>query len=200
MVKHKKKTTSTMKKKKSVYVPRLVNIPNYPPLYTKNNQGEGNCFFHALQKGLENLGVTSLNEEDIRENLAAWFQLETNQMQMEAHIGGPPSSFIAHLRDTGLYTPAVGWEFYLAGKNWGWWGEHVRRRGTWVGALEAPIINQMMDIAGLDVVVNIFDQRYGKVWGNEHNGTKQVIMLYLSPGHFELLEEAPTSSPDNMQL
>ena len=59
-------------------------IPNYPPMYTKYNPGEGNCFFYALQQGLEKLGITFLNEEDIRENLAAWFQVETNQMQMEA--------------------------------------------------------------------------------------------------------------------
>ena len=175
------------------YVPKLVVIPNYPPMYTKYNPGEGNCFFYALQQGLEKLGITFLNEEDIRENLAAWFQVETNQMQMEAHIGGPPSSFIGQLQDTGLYTPAVGWESYLAGKSWGWWGEHVRQRGTWVGALEVPIINQMMDNAGLDVVVNIYDERYGRIWGNENNGTKLIIMLYLSPGHFELLQEEPSS-------
>ena len=198
--KHKKKTKSMKKKKKSVYVPRLVEIPGHPPMFTRYNRGEGNCFFHALQQGLEKLGVTFLNEGDIRENLAAWFQVETNQVQMEAHIGGPPSSFIGQLQDTGLYTPAVGWESYLAGKNWGWWGEHVRRRGTWVGALEVPIINQMMDNAGLNVVVNIFDQRYGRLFGNENNGTKQVIMLYLSPGHFELLEEAPSSSLDNVRI
>ena len=198
--KHKKKTKPTKKKKKKVYVPRLVQIPNHPPMYTRYNRGEGNCFFHALQQGLEKLGVTFLNEGDIRENLAAWFQVEANQIQFEAHIGGPPSSFIGHLRDTGLNTPAVGWESYLAGKNWGWWGEHVRRRGTWVGALEAPIINKMMDNAGLNVVVNIFDQRYGRLWGDENNGTKQVIMLYLSPGNFELLEEALSSSRDNIQI
>jgi len=183
-----------------INVPKLVVIPNYPPMYTMYNPGEGNCFFYALQQGLEKLGITFLNEEDIRENLAAWFQVETNQMQMEAHIGGPPSSFIGQLRDTGLYTPAVGWESYLAGKSWGWWGEHVRQRGTWVGALEVPIINQMMDNAGLDVVVNIYDERYGRIWGNENNGTKLIIMLYLSPGHFELLQEEPSSRIDNMPL
>ena len=86
-------------------------------MYTKYNPGEGNCFFYALQQGLEKLGVTFLYEEDIRENLAAWFQVETNQMQMEAHIGGPPSSFVGQLRDTGIYTPAVGWASYLAGKD-----------------------------------------------------------------------------------
>ena len=119
---------------------------------------------------------------------------------MEAHIGGPPSSFVGQLRDTGLYTPAVGWASYLAGKDWGWWGEHVRKRGTWVGALEVPIINQMMDNAGLDVAVNIFAARYGRILGNENNGHKQVIMLYLSPGHFELLEKEPSSNLDNIQM
>ena len=63
---------------------------------------------------------------------------------------------------------------------------------SWVGALEVAIINQMMDNAGLDVVVNIFSSRYGRIVGNENNGQKQVIMLYLSPGHFELLEEEPS--------
>ena len=58
----------------------------------------------------------------------------------------------------------------------------------------------MMDNAGLDVVVNIFSWRYGRIVGNENNGQKQVIMLYLSPGHFELLEEEPSSNLDNMQL
>ena len=43
--------------------------------------------------------------------------VETNQMQMEAHIGGPPSGFVGQLRDTGIYTPAVGWASYLAGKD-----------------------------------------------------------------------------------
>ena len=186
------KSQTSEEKKDIEYVPKLVNVPNYPPMYTKYNPGEGNCFFYALQQGLEKLGITFLNEEDIRENLAAWFQVETNQMQMEAHIGGPPSSFVGQLQDTGLYTPAVGWASYLEGKDWGWWGEHVRKRGTWVGALEVPIINQMMDNAGLDVVVNIFAARYGRILGNENNGQKQVIMLYLSPGHFELLEEEPT--------
>ena len=117
---------------------------------------------------------------------------------MEAHIGGPPSSFVGQLRDTGLYTPAVGWASYLAGKDWGWRGEHVRKRGTWVGALEVPIINQMMDNAGLDIVINIFAARYGKILGNESNGHKQVNMLYLSPGHFELLEEQPGSHLGNI--
>ena len=42
------------------YVPKLVVIPNYPPMYTKYNPGEGNCFFYGLQLGLEKLG---LNEE-----------------------------------------------------------------------------------------------------------------------------------------
>ena len=116
---------------------------------------------------------------------------------MEAHIGGPPSSFVGQLRDTGLYTPAVGWASYLAGKDWAWWGEHVRKRGTWVGVLEVPIINQMMDNVGLDVVVNVFAARYGRIFGNENNGDKQVIMLYLSPGHFELLEEEPSSNLSN---
>ena len=50
--------------------------------------------------------------------------------------------------------------------------------------------SSITDNAGLDVVVNIFAARYGRILGNENNGTKQVIMLYLSPGHFELLEEA----------
>ena len=50
----------------------------------------------------------------------------------------------------------------------------------------------MMDNAGLDVVVNVFAARYGRIFGNENNGDKQVIMLYLSPGHFELLEEQPS--------
>ena len=50
----------------------------------------------------------------------------------------------------------------------------------------------MMDNAGLDVVVNVFAARYGRIFGNENNGDKQVIMLYLSPGHFELLEEEPS--------
>ena len=59
--------------------------------------------------------------------------------------------------------------------------------------METPIINQMMDNAGLDVVVNIYDERYGRIWGNENNGTKLIIMLYLSPGHFELLQEEPSS-------
>ena len=112
---------------------------------------------------------------------------------MEAHIGGPPSNFIGQLPDTGLYRPAEGWESYLAGRNWGWWGEHLRKKGTWVGALEVPIINQMLDNIGLDIVVNLYDGRSGKIFGNEHNGTKTVIMLYLSPGHFELLEENPGS-------
>ena len=190
-VPHEKSQTSE-EKIDTPYVPKLVNVPNYPPMYTKYNPGEGNCFFYALQQGLEKLGVTFLNEGDIRENLAAWFQVEINQIQMEAHIGGPPSSFVGQLRDTGLYTPAVGWESYLEGKDWGWWGEHVRKRGTWVGALEVPIINQMMDNAGLDVVVNIFAARYGRILGNENNGNKQVIILYLSPGHFELLGEEPS--------
>ena len=135
-----------------------------------------------------------MNEADIRENLASWFQLDTNQMQMEAHIGGPPAAFIEHLPDHGLYTPAEGWDSYLAGKDWGWWGEHIRKQGTWVGVLEVPIINQMLDNIGLEVVVNIFDRRTGLIYGNEHNGTKQVIMLYLSLGHFELLEEQPRTS------
>ena len=194
------KSQTSEEKKDIEYVPKQVNVPNYPPMYTKYNPGEGNCFFYALQQGLEKLGITFLNEEDIRENLAAWFQVETNQMQMEAHIGGPPSSFIGQLRDTGLYTPAVGWESYLEGKDWGWWGEHVRKRGTWVGALEVPIINQMMDNAGLDVVVNIFAARYGRILGNENNGHKQVVMLYLSPGHFELLEEEPSQNLDYIQM
>ena len=111
---------------------------------------------------------------------------------MEAHIGGPPSSFVGQLRDTGLYTPAVGWASYLMGKDWACWGEHVRKRGTWVGVLEVPIINQMMDNVGLDVVVNVFAARYGRIFGNENNGHKQVIMLYLSPGHFGLLQEHPS--------
>ena len=74
-----KKSLKTKKKKKMKYIPRVVNVPNYPPMYTRYNPGEGNCFFHALQQGLEKFGVTFLNEEDIRENLAAWFQVETNQ-------------------------------------------------------------------------------------------------------------------------
>ena len=112
---------------------------------------------------------------------------------MEAHIGGPPSNFIGQLPDTGLFRPAEGWESYLAGRDWGWWGEHLRKKGTWVGALEVPIINQMLDNIGLDIVVNIYDGRSGNIFGNEHNGTKTVIMLYLFPGHFELLEEEPGS-------
>ena len=162
-------------------------------MYTRYNPGKGNCFFYGLQQGLEKFGVSFLNEEDIRENLANWFQVETNQLQMEAHIGETPSTIIGQLQDTGLYTPAQGWESYLAGKDWGWWGEHVRKQGSWVGALEVPIINQMLDNLGLNVVVNIFSWRYGRIFGNEHNGTKQVIILYLSPGHFELLEEEPGS-------
>ena len=78
--KHKKNTESAKKTKKSVYVPRLVTIPNYPPLYTRYNPGGGNCFFHALQQGLEKYGVTFLNEEDIRENLGNWFGIEANQL------------------------------------------------------------------------------------------------------------------------
>ena len=65
-------------KKDIEYVPKLVHVPNYPPMYTKYNAGEGNCFFYALQQGLEKLGIMFLNEEDIRENLDAWFQVETN--------------------------------------------------------------------------------------------------------------------------
>ena len=55
----------------------------------------------------------------------------------------------------------------------------------------------MMDNAGLDVVVNVFAAMYGRIFGNENNGDKQVIMLYLSPGHFELLEEEPSSNLNN---
>ena len=73
------KLQTSEEKKDTQYVPKLVNVPNYPPMYTKYNPGEGNCFFYALQQGLEKLGVTFLYEEDIRENLAAWFQVETNQ-------------------------------------------------------------------------------------------------------------------------
>ena len=73
------KSQTSEEKKDTQYVPKLVNVPNYPPMYTKYNPGEGNCFFYALQQGLEKLGVTFLYEEDIRENLAAWFQVETNQ-------------------------------------------------------------------------------------------------------------------------
>ena len=188
-----KKAMPKKKQKQKKYIPRLVKIPNYPLMFTRYNPGEGNCFFHGLQQGLEKLGVRFLNEAEIRENLADWFQLETNQLQMEAHIGGPPSNFIGQLPDTGLYTPAEGWESYLAGRNWGWWGEHLRKKGTWVGVLEVPIINQMLDNIGLDIVVNVYHWRTGKIFGNEHNGTKTVIMLYLSPGHFELLEEEPGS-------
>ena len=195
-----KKSHTGKKKKKKPYIPREVNIPNYPPMYTRYNPGKGNCFFYGLQQGLEKLGVSFLNEEDIRENLANWFQVETNQLQMEAHIGGPPSTIIGQLQDTGLYTPAEGWESYLAGKDWGWWGEHIRKRGTWVGALEVPIINQMLDNVGLNVVLNIFDWRSRLIYGNENNGAKQVIMLYLSPGHFELLEEQPSSHLGNIQM
>ena len=114
---------------------------------------------------------------------------------MEVNIGGLPSDFVGQLQDTGLYTPAEGWDLYLSGKDWGWWGEHIRKRGTWVGALEVPIINQMLDNAGLNVVVNIFDWRSRLIYGNEHNGDKLVIMLYLSPGHYELLEEHPNLGP-----
>ena len=74
------KSQPSEEKKDIEYVPKLVYVPNYPPMYTKYNPGEGNCFFYALQQGLEKLGITFLNEEDIRENLAAWFQVETNQM------------------------------------------------------------------------------------------------------------------------
>ena len=66
--------------------------------------------------------------------------------------------------------------------------------------LRVYCINQMLDNIGLDVVVNVFDHRTGKIWGNQYNGTKQVIMLYLSPGHFELLEEQPSSHYSNIQL
>ena len=58
------------KKKQKKYIPRLVKIPNYPLMFTRYNPGEGNCFFHGLQQGLEKLGVTFLNEAEIRENLA----------------------------------------------------------------------------------------------------------------------------------
>ena len=112
---------------------------------------------------------------------------------MEVHIGGPPSNFIGQLPDTGLYRPAEGWESYLAGRDWGWWGEHLRKKGTWVGVLEVPIINQMLDNIGLDIVVNVYQARNRKIFCDEHNGTKTVIMLYLSHGHFELLEESPGS-------
>lgn len=65
-----KKAPTKKKKKKKKYVPRLVQIPNYPLMFTRYNPGEGNCFFHGLQQGLEKLGVTFLNEAEIRENLA----------------------------------------------------------------------------------------------------------------------------------
>ena len=34
-------------------------------------------------------------------------------MQMEANIGGPPSSCVGQLRHTGLYTPAVDGRLFL---------------------------------------------------------------------------------------
>ena len=39
-------------------------------MFTRYNPGEGNCFFYGLEQGLEKLGVTFMNEAEIRENLA----------------------------------------------------------------------------------------------------------------------------------
>ena len=132
-----------------------------------------------------------MTQDEIRHNLWSWFQDPINIDWMRLHVGGDPSSIIPHLPDSGIYVPEEGWTAYLADKDWSWWGDQVRNPGFWVGDLEVPVINNMLDNLDLSFAVNIFNQRSGRIVGNEHNGTKTVIMLYLSHGHFELLEPLP---------
>ena len=56
-----------------------------------------------------------------------------------------------------------------------------------MGALEIPVRNDMLANADLNFVVNFYDERLNQIFGNENNGDKEVIMIYLNFGHFELL-------------
>ena len=69
----------------------------------------------------------------------------------------------------------------------GFLGKIIRNSGAWVGALELPGFNAVLNEAGLDVCVNIFDAKNNLIFGNEANEDKVVILLYLRDGHFELL-------------
>ena len=192
--------TSIEKKKKSLsiifedentellnYIEKHISIPGHGMFSTSFNAGGGNCFFHSVQQGLSKLGLPKLTIHKLRNALSDWFMDPNNQLTISLNGTRYPEDIIPNLPSVGIYVPNGGWREFLRIKNWDFWGKIIRNSGAWVGALELPGFNAVLNAAGVDACVNIFDARSNLIFGNEANEDKVVIMLYLRHGHIELL-------------
>ena len=159
------------------------------------NSGGGDCFFIAIQQGLRLLKMVQFDKDEMRQNLSLWFQDDNNAAAITSLHTALPYDIIPLLDVVGGIQPRQGWKKYLSGRDWKFWGKRIARKGVWVGAIELEAMNELLLNAGYDVRVNIYHSRLKKLFGEDRNIAGQLtIILYLSYGHFEVLDPI-TRSP-----
>ena len=175
---------------KSHYYEKVkVHIEGFGNKTTMYNSGGGDCFFIAIQQGLRSLKMVQFDKDEMRKNLSLWFQDDKNAGAIASLHTAQPYDIIPHLDYVGGIEPRQGWRNYLRGRDWKFWGKRIARKGTWVGAIELEAMNELLLNAGYDVRVNIYHSRLKKLFGEDRNIPGQVvIILYLSYGHFEVLD------------
>ena len=138
--------------------------------------------------------MVQFDKDEMRHNLYLWFQDDNNAAAITTLHGAYPFDIIPYLHCVGATEPREGWKNHLRGRDWKFWGKRIARKGSWVGAIELEAMNDLLLNAGYDVRVNIYHSRLKKLFGEDHNIPGQlVIILYLSYGHFEVLDPIPRS-------
>ena len=173
-------------------IPNIIN--NIEKVSIRNKQfqvidcgGGGNCFFHAISRGLQERNINRSFLE-LRQMLSDWFSDFDNARSFKIMFGASPAEIVPFLGHLAHHCPSKdGWEALT--ENWSWqdWGGYLRQDGRWAGGLEITPINLCFQDNGIDINVNLWKKDISLLC--EETLESNTILLMLSYNHFYYLKE-----------
>lgn len=149
--------------------------------------GGGNCFFHAISRGLQENNII-LSYVELRQMLSDWLADFDNAREFEYIFGATPRDIVPFLGHLDHHCPsAIGWTALT--ENWTWqdWGIYLREDGRWAGGLEITPMNLCFKLYGINSNVNLWKKDIHLLC--EETLNSNTILIMLSNNHFQYLKE-----------
>ena len=147
----------------------------------------GNCFFHAISRGLEEYNIIRSYVE-LRKMVSDWFCDASNAELFRHVFGTTPNEIVPHLGHMAHHCPSKeGWAAYTRNWNWQDWGKYLSHDGRWAGGLEIRAMNLCFQLFDIPNTVNIWKKDIQFLC--EDKLDSMTILLMLNNNHFTLLKQ-----------
>ena len=148
----------------------------------------GNCFFHAVSRGLREYNIIVTHTE-LRTMLSDWFADAGNAHMFRTVYNCKPNDIVPFLGHLAHHCPSdAGQAAYTLNWSWQQQGEYLSHDGRWAGGLEAGALNMCFALYGIECNVNLWKSDINFLC--EDKLDSETILLMLSNNHFTYLKEA----------